>query len=293
MGKLAYLKRSLLNRFSPSVCPSCGGACDNVIDKKLCGITTLLECKNCLLRFRFPPDSSEYNFQFYQDNYVQPGLTTDLPSEEDVSLLMKTNFSASEKDFSAYFPILQQICAHLNRKIRILDYGANWGYSCFQFKQLSFVEEVVGFELSVPRRRYGETMLGIEYVMNPLDLKGKIDVVFTSHVIEHMNNPSILKEHADQALARDGFIVLGCPNGSDSARIANKHWSQLWGEMHPNFISDRFLCRLFSDYNGKVVDEGILSSFPSVNSLLNSKVSSELPASGGLILIAQKAFKAT
>ncbi|HBH73503.1 MAG TPA: hypothetical protein DDY43_08680, partial [Synechococcales bacterium UBA10510] len=30
--------------------------------------------------------------------------------------------------------------------------------------------------------------------------------------------------------------------------------------MHPNFISDRFLCRLFSDYNGKVVDDGILSS---------------------------------
>jgi len=138
------------------VCPNCGSKNAKVVDKKFFGLTNLLQCSECFLRYRFPSDSTDFNYQFYQKNYAQSGLTTDLPSKEELSKLLQANFANTEKDFSIYSNFLKSISIRLNRKLNILDYGANWGYSCYQFKQMNFVESAYGYELSLPRRSYGE-----------------------------------------------------------------------------------------------------------------------------------------
>lgn len=138
MGKLSYLKNSLLHRFSSNYCPSCGSENAKIIDSKFLGLTKLLQCDECFLRYRFPTDSIDFNYQFYQSNYVQSGLTTDLPSKEELHQLMRASFANTEKDFTIYSNILEFLSVHFNRKLRILDYGANWGYTCYLFKQMDF-----------------------------------------------------------------------------------------------------------------------------------------------------------
>ena len=115
MGKLTYLKNSLLHRFLSNHCPSCGSENAKTIDAKFFGLTNLLQCSECFLRYRFPTDSTDFNYQFYQGNYVQSGLTTDLPSKEELHELMRTSFANTEKDFSVYsglaeIPQVAQIC---------------------------------------------------------------------------------------------------------------------------------------------------------------------------------------
>ena len=288
MSKLSYFKNSLLHRFSSNHCPSCGSESAKVIDTKFLGLTNLLQCGECFLRYRFPADSTDFNYQFYQSNYVQPGLTTDLPSDEELTKLMQTNFANTEKDFSMYSNILESLASYYKRKLRILDYGANWGYSCYQFRQMNFVEAVYGYELSLPRRSYGQEKLCIQYIDEASELKESIDILFSSHVIEHMSNPSVLKNYADTVLKDDGMVLLSCPNGSDSARFKNSSWSKLWGELHPNFISDQYLCNLFAEYSGIVTSDTFIGSQDQFNFNFQRGMVSELPKSGNLFMIAGK-----
>jgi 2-polyprenyl-3-methyl-5-hydroxy-6-metoxy-1,4-benzoquinol methylase len=137
--------------------------------------------------------------------------------------LLESRFVGIEKDFSSYSGIIKEISQYLGRKLTILDYGANWGYACFQFGHFDEVEDVYGLELSQPRREFGEANLGVKYINNPSELDASVDLVFSSHVIEHMSNPSMIKECADKVLKSDGVILLTCPNGSDSAHFLRHH----------------------------------------------------------------------
>ena len=127
MEKINYLLKTLFSQFRTPKCPCCSSREYHEIDYKYFGITKLLECKSCKLRYRAPQDSKEYNFKFYQYSYVQSGLTTDLPSDKELQVLKNSNFSDSEKDFSYIYSVLKSISDYLGRKLNILDYGANWG----------------------------------------------------------------------------------------------------------------------------------------------------------------------
>ena len=153
---------------------------------------------------------------------------------------------------------------------------------------MDFVETVYGYELSLPRRSYGEENLSIQYIREASELREGIDIIFSSHVIEHMSNQSILKTYADTVLKEGGMILLTCPNGSDSARLKNSSWSKLWGEVHPNFISDQFLCNLFSDYSGIVASDALISSRNDFDFNFQGGMASKLPTSSNLLMIAKK-----
>lgn len=202
--------------------------------------------------------------------------------------MLESKFVCTEKDFSSYSGIIKEISRYLGRKLTILDYGANWGYACFQFGHFDEVEDVYGLELSKPRREFGEANLGVKYINNPSELDASVDLIFSSHVIEHMSNPSLIRECEDKVLRSDGIVLLTCPNGSDSARFSSPSWRKLWGEVHPNFISDQYLCRLFSDFNGTISGAEIFMRNSGLERLFRGKMASSLPTTSDLFLIAQK-----
>ncbi len=287
MRKVKYLIKTLVSQFRKPSCPCCASEDFHVIDSKYFGITKLLECNSCKLRYRIPQDSEKYNFKFYQFSYVQRGLTTDLPTDKELLELKNSNFKNTIKDFSFITPILKSISNYLGRKLRILDYGANWGYGAFQFQKLDFVEIVKSYELSLPRRNFGETRLGIEYIDEPPEKDMRFDLLFSSHVIEHMHNPLKIRDWMLDSLKDDGITLITCPNGSDQAKL-NKNWSKGWGEVHPNYISDEFLCKNFSDFAGGVFDESLLIEKDIAEKLCNKEMHSTLTVSPSLWFIAQK-----
>ena len=253
--KIRYAIRCLYKKFDRfhDSCPSCSSTNYKIIRSKefIKFPTSLRHCDECLLLYRHPTTLENESKKFYEKEYSQKGLTTDLPNLDELKNLMATNFKNSEKDFSFFFPFFYEISKKLGRKIKILDYGSNWGYLIYQLKSLDFVDIAMGYEYSKVMRSYGERYLKVKYI-NEDEFNNQFDVIFSSHTIEHMFNPSIFKSHIEK-LTRDGYCIITCPNGSLNALFENPtSWRSLWGEVHPNFISDEYLINQFYDYEGGV-----------------------------------------
>jgi hypothetical protein len=73
------------------------------------------------------------------------------------------------------------------------------------------------------------------------DLSLSFDCFFSAHVLEHVPSPAQSFNYAMLLLKRDGLFVSFTPNGSENYRAVYAAWSKIWGEVHPNFIDDKFL----------------------------------------------------
>src|SRR4051812_23686668 len=103
--RVAYMLSGLVGRISqhPS-CPACGNKGGIICDRKW--FHTLIECQTCLLLYRFPVESPRAMSDFYDLGYSEPGLTTELPDERQLSELLETGFKGSQKDFTYHMSIL-------------------------------------------------------------------------------------------------------------------------------------------------------------------------------------------
>jgi hypothetical protein len=58
--------------------------------------------------------------------------------------------------------------------------------------------------------------------------------------------PRQVFEWSRRLLRPGGVFVAFTPNGSEAHRRRNRRWNELWGEVHPNLVDDRFLRRSFA-----------------------------------------------
>ena len=149
MSKIVYFQRCLLAQFAKArfKCPSCGSTASNVVDRKFI-ITQLHRCGDCKLMFRTPTDDPANNLSFYENEYSQ-GFTSNLPSDEALAEMKKSNFAHTEKCYSYYISILIQL--GLKPGSRVFDYGCSWGYGSYQLAQAGL--EVASFEVAPSRKR--------------------------------------------------------------------------------------------------------------------------------------------
>lgn len=244
MQKLAYLRRSLVAQFKSKRfrCPSCGAESRDVVDRKWI-VTQLRRCPSCLLLFRTPTDEPIHNATFYETAYEQ-GFTTEMPSEEVLTELKRTNFATTEKDFSMYISTLKQL--GLRPGNRIFDFGCSWGYGSYQFMQAGF--DVTAFEIAPTRRRFASDRMGVRVVTGLDRLAPSFDCFFSAHVLEHVPSPSAAIRSGLRILKRGGIFACFTPNGSTSYRAATPTWSTIWGALHPQLIDELFLDRIFTNY---------------------------------------------
>jgi 2-polyprenyl-3-methyl-5-hydroxy-6-metoxy-1,4-benzoquinol methylase len=220
-----------------TACPACKAIHTRLLKRKYI-VTSLLECQGCGLRFRTPKDDHEALEDFYQQSYSQ-GFTTDCPSDEALAALCSTNFAGCEKNFEDYVRVLNAI--GLKSGDSILDFGASWGYGSWQLKCAGF--EVFSYEISRPRAEYARTKLRCNILDSVDQLPQRVRCMFSSHVIEHLPNPNVIWEVANEVLTLDGVILCFCPNGDPGRelRVGTKQYHQTWGKVHPLLISPKFL----------------------------------------------------
>jgi hypothetical protein len=231
-----YVIRGAMRRFrnTPS-CPCCGSEPSNVVDQKL--FHTLHKCSGCKILFRFPAETSDTMEHFYQENYAEPGLTTLLPSIQELENLKRNSFRGSEKDFTYHISILGAL--GLEPGSSILDYGANWGYLTYLLRQAGYRAE--GYEISKHRASYAGR-LGVEIFTEITHIRNRYDAVYSSHVLEHVSNPlAVLRQQLDWT--KDGGLVIAhTPNGSLARSLANPRGFHLsWGRVHPFLLTDEFI----------------------------------------------------
>ena len=114
-------------------CPACGDSGGSTCDRKW--FHTLIECKSCLLLYRFPVELPQAMSDFYDVGYSEPGLVTELPDEKRLSELLETGLKGSEKDFTYSSSILSAVKVPLNGEnfpfwsklgLRVLAICARW-----------------------------------------------------------------------------------------------------------------------------------------------------------------------
>jgi 2-polyprenyl-3-methyl-5-hydroxy-6-metoxy-1,4-benzoquinol methylase len=239
-ARWVYFLEGLVRRFqTEKQCPCCGARSSRRVDRKF--FYTLEKCEHCQILYRYPYDSPEEMRQYYQRQYSQAGLTTDLPTEADLQRLLEQNFRDTSKDFSRVIAVLKSL--RIAPGARLLDYGANWGYGAVQLKRAGYHTEA--YEISKPRAGFGR-MLGFEIQTDFAKIQGPFDAIYSGHVLEHVPNPlAVLCQQLDW-VRPGGFVIAHTPNGSQE-RIQRSFASfhRHWGKVHPVLLGAEFVQRNF------------------------------------------------
>jgi 2-polyprenyl-3-methyl-5-hydroxy-6-metoxy-1,4-benzoquinol methylase len=240
--KIGYLLQGITGRLNQDLqCPSCDATNARRVDRKY--FHSFHECLVCFLTFRYPGESAQKMAAFYQDSYIEPGITTELPDDQSLQEMVANSFVGTEKDFSYHINILTQLGAKAGD--RILDFGANWGYLSWQLQRRGF--KVSAYEISKPRAAYGKK-LGIEIQTDLAQLEPGFDVIYSCHVLEHTPNPAQAIRTLLQLLKPGGLLVAHTPNASAAYRSSGSEFSRSWGHVHPVLLTDQFVRRIAGDY---------------------------------------------
>lgn len=244
-NKINFLFRTVVHYFDKAICPSCQSENCKVIDRKYI-ISRLFECNNCHLYFRHPVDSVSKNNEFYQEEYEQKGegITTDIPNPQLLETYKQNNFKGTTKNIDHYISLFNNLFNRNN--LRIIDFGANWGYHSYQFIKAGYTTS--SYEISAPRAALGKKLLNIDIHTHIENLQENNDIFFSSHVIEHLPDIPYMINLAKQKLNEDGLFVAECPNGSKEFREKNpKAFNLCWGLLHPNYINADYYKYLFKN----------------------------------------------
>lgn len=131
--KLKYLLFCAYNYFNKIECPYCSQNDVSVIDRKFI-VARLIECNNCHLYFIHPLDDVKVSNKFYQNSYEESdNITTVLPSYQDLQKLIKNQFNP-DKNANRFISLFKALLPQVDSP-RIIDYGASWGYTSYQFKK--------------------------------------------------------------------------------------------------------------------------------------------------------------
>ena len=243
--RIKYLGSSIVKQMTgwKSICPYCKSNVKSgaVVDTKY-GFTRLVECPGCKMLVRVPTDAISSSREFYQEAYSQE-YTTDCPKPEVLQQLIAENFKDSTRDYSRYINFFKFL--GVKDDARILDFGCSWGYGLYQFRKAGYNAE--GFEVSLPRARYGKEMMSLPIYSSVKDLKGKYDVIFSSHVLEHLPDFTEINNLYENQLESTGKFIAITPNGSKDFRESfQTSFHQLWGKVHPVLLNDAFVKSNFS-----------------------------------------------
>jgi 2-polyprenyl-3-methyl-5-hydroxy-6-metoxy-1,4-benzoquinol methylase len=263
-------------------CPSCQSLATRLIHRKMM-VVSLYECLDCGLRFRVPKDKTDDTIQFYQSDY-DAGFTTTLPSDEELEQLFKADFKVGEKDFNEYISVLSAV--GMQNGDKVLDFGASWGYGSWQFRQAGF--DTYSYEVSKYRAAYAKSKLHCQVVEDLEFIRGKMDCVFSSHVLEHLPDPNMFWNFANQVLRPGGKIVCFVPNGEPvlEMKYGRRLYHQLWGQVHPLLLTKRALISMANRYQY----EPYVYSFPcSLDYIKNFKENDLLNRE--LLLVAVRGLK--
>ena len=238
MSKASFLYRVIkayLRRQDKS-CPYCGHVYTKLEGRRRI-VLHLRKCPVCNLMFRWPKDAIGFNKEFYQNKYRQKGLATDRPDLKLLDNLKKTNFRGSEIDFSEKIAILKELVAHG----KVLDFGCSWGYGTYQLQMAGY--DAIGFEISKPRAEFGRNHLGVNIIDEYRDLDkvqpSAFNIIFSSHVLEHLPTLKGVFEQFSFFLKSNGMLVLFLPNcGGENAKQYG--WGHLVHEKHPLALDRMF-----------------------------------------------------
>jgi SAM-dependent methyltransferase len=236
MGRAIFALKSiaLVATRQDKCCPHCGNDRTQLVQRKHT-IWSLRKCPVCLLMFRWPKENVESSYHFYQRAYRE-GCVGGVPDLAKLDVLMAASFTTDNLDYSVRIKTVRSA----SEGIRVIDYGASWGYGVWQFQKAGFNAE--GFEVSSSRAEYGRRNLGVRIETTTAEFAANsFDVIHTAHVLEHVADLKSAFADFHRLLKPGGVLVIFVPNaGGQSAQTLGTRWGPMIGEKHINALTAEF-----------------------------------------------------
>ncbi|HZM63961.1 MAG TPA: class I SAM-dependent methyltransferase [Candidatus Saccharimonadales bacterium] len=230
------------------VCPVCGGGDTRHLYQNVTSVYTtkpysLDACQDCQHIFTAPaPTKKELN-HIYQNLYGY-----------DAHLLIQKEKAYRGTEYAKV--VAQQTT---KKTAKVLEVGCMHGYLLSALKDRGFT--VAGVELDADAVEYCKSR-GLNVTQGFMEdflanSKETYDIIFMSHVLEHIADPraglALLKKH----LAKNGKLIVVVPNShARSAKLFGKFWGYWQVPVHINHFNKPSVSRLFDDagYTIKKID---------------------------------------
>ena len=215
----------------------------------------LAECNNCKLIFqKFIPDN-EFSYELYENI---------ISSEE--SLKKKLESKNLNLKYDNEIKLIKNIFK--KKKIKILEFGAGWGFWAARAIESDLNVDV--FELSNSRVQYMKKK-GINVIKDFQNIFEQYDLIYSDQTIEHISDPNQIFRTFLPNLKKGGYILLNFPSSFKFKKKLNKFYIPNKDAAHPlehlNVFNRKALSYLINKYNLTLID--FKSKFdPSVKNFL-------------------------
>ena len=148
--------------------------------------------------------------------YMNPRFTPDEHHERFVGSSFYEAYLSRAERMSAFYPATYELLERtLGRRGALLEVGCATGHFLQVGQQRGW--RVTGIEVAPGLAQYAHDTLGLDVrVAGRIQDAGlspqAFDVVYASHVLEHLHNPRDALEHLRSLLASDGLLVVQVPN---------------------------------------------------------------------------------
>jgi len=196
-------------------------------------------CNQCGLAQLHPLPPKAVLDSLYDDSYFSHG-------EDSVGY---GNYGDQEKDYLVTFADdVERILPHVPEG-KILDVGCGFGY--FVRMALDAGYDAYGVDIAekaietAQRQLPGRVFLGTVESVKEFD-GCSFDVIFVSHLIEHITNPVAFVSNLCQYLSDEGIVVFVTPNiGSLLAKVSRSRWVSFKVPEHVAYYSPKTIRELF------------------------------------------------
>ncbi len=176
-----------------------------------------VKCSKCQNVYLNPRPT--YDEDYLLSAYDQYGMGNDI---------VKTKGVINDKEreiLNRYQITLKQLKSEFNKSGSILDIGCGTGEFLLAAKELGWKPH--GIDISAPMCQHIRENLDLEArsgQFHEMDLSswGKMDVIFSSHVIEHVPFPNAWMQTFHKVLKDDGILCLNIPNQYAPEKIVQR-----------------------------------------------------------------------
>jgi SAM-dependent methyltransferase len=216
-------------------------------------------CRNCQLIYLYPrPDVSEMK-TIYPDNYYSYHLSS---SKSELKSSMRSfinsfQFRLDVRNFRRrILPFIKP--NPTGRPLRILDIGCATGVHLDNIKIFLPDSETHGvdinkFAIEKARESGHKVYCGrFEDIDFPL---GYFDVVYSIHVIEHVESPDFFVRKCLDLLSPDGILLIETPNTDslDYCMFKKRHWGGYHAPRHWNLFNIETFRHLSKRFDAEIV----------------------------------------
>ena len=220
------------------------------------------ECTECKT-LRYAPYPSNEELQHFYENYAayKSGLTEYL-SGDDYDIFISSK-KLTMKD-------LETPLSFFNDK-KYLDIGCGTGYWLRYLTDNGFKK---GYGIDTSQecveigKKYGINILQKEF----LSITEHFDIIFMSHIIEHLKDPVSYIEHCSKLITSGGALIIETPISGAVAQAYGENWRYLMPVEHLNIFSEKALKKLLEKFGFiKVKDVTFGSGINSTSENQNDK----------------------